>query len=62
MKKGYEFEMGQFVVFAPVEWKALEEGASHVVEIVSFGPEKLVDSLYYDKAYFIAPDKRGGKP
>jgi DNA end-binding protein Ku len=61
MKKGYEFEKGQFVVFAPDELKALEEGASHVVEIVSFVPEKSVDPLYYDKAYFIAPDKRGGK-
>ncbi|MFM0007654.1 Ku protein, partial [Paraburkholderia dipogonis] len=55
-------EKGQFVVFAPDDLKALEEGASHVVEIVSFVPEKSVDPLYYDKAYFIAPDKRGGKP
>ncbi|MEM5299762.1 Ku protein [Burkholderia sp. JPY481] len=62
MKKGYEFEKGQFVVFTPDELKALEEGATHVVEIVSFVPEKSVDPLYYDKAYFIAPDKRGGKP
>jgi DNA end-binding protein Ku len=62
MKKGYEFEKGQFVVFTPDELKALEEGATHVVEIVSFVPEKSIDPLYYDKAYFIAPDKRGGKP
>ncbi|MFM0008438.1 Ku protein, partial [Paraburkholderia dipogonis] len=55
-------EKGQFVIFAPDELKALEEGASHVVEIVSFVPEKSVDPLYYDKAYFITPDKRGGKP
>ncbi|QIE29802.1 Ku protein [Caballeronia sp. SBC2] len=62
MKKGYEFEKGQFVVFAPEELKALEEGATHVVEIFSFVPEKSVDPLFFDKAYFIAPDKRGGKP
>ena len=62
MKKGYEFEKGQFVVFTAEELKALEEGASHVVEIVSFVPEQSVDPLFYDKAYFIAPDKRGGKP
>ncbi|KQR76958.1 hypothetical protein ASG35_11780 [Burkholderia sp. Leaf177] len=29
MKKGYEFEKGNFVVFAPEELKALEEGATH---------------------------------
>ena len=62
MKKGYEFEKGQFVVFTAEELKALEEGASHVVEIVAFVPEQSVDPLFYDKAYFIAPDKRGGKP
>lgn len=62
MVKGYEFEKDQFVIFSPDELKALEEGASHVVEIVAFVPEKGVDPIYYDKTYYIAPDKRGGKP
>ncbi|MEX3931516.1 Ku protein [Paraburkholderia phymatum] len=62
MKKGYEFEKDRFVVFTADELKALEESASHVVEIVTFIPEKSVDPVYYDKAYYIAPDKRGGKP
>jgi DNA end-binding protein Ku len=62
MNKGYEFEKDRFVVFTSDELKALEDGASHVVEIMAFIPEKAVDPVYYDKAYFIAPDKRGGKP
>ncbi|HEY2255609.1 MAG TPA: Ku protein, partial [Variovorax sp.] len=62
MVKGYEFEKDRYVLFAPEELKAVEESASHQVDIVSFIPEKAVDPLYYDKAYFIAPDKRGGKP
>jgi DNA end-binding protein Ku len=62
MKKGYEFEKDKFVVFTGDELKALEESASHVVEILAFIPEKTVDPVYYDKAYFIAPDKRGAKP
>jgi DNA end-binding protein Ku len=62
MKKGYEFEKDRFVVFTADELKALEEGASHVVDIVAFIPEKSVDPLYYDKTYFVAPDKRGAKP
>src|SRR5690606_10509127 len=44
------------------ELKALDEAASHVIEIVAFVPEKSVDPIYFDKAYFLAPDKRGGKP
>ncbi|MDR6855408.1 DNA end-binding protein Ku [Variovorax guangxiensis] len=62
MVKGYEFEKDRFVLFTPDELKALEEGSSHIVEITAFIPESAVDPIYYDKAYFLAPDKRGGKP
>jgi DNA end-binding protein Ku len=62
MQKGYEFEKDRFVVFTRDELKALEESPSHMVEILAFVPDKAVDPIYYDKAYFIAPDKRGGKP
>ena len=37
MVKGYEFEKDHFVLFTPEELKALEEGGSHVIEIVAFG-------------------------
>ena len=62
MVKGYEFEKDRFVLFSPDELKALDETASHVIDIVAFVPEKSVDPIYYDKAYFLAPDKRGAKP
>jgi DNA end-binding protein Ku len=62
MVKGYEFEKDRFVLFTPEELKALEEASSPAIEILAFIPEKSVDPLFYDKAYLIAPDKRGGKP
>lgn len=62
MKKGYEFERDKFVVFTSDELKALEDAASHVVEIMAFIPEEAVNPSFYDKAYYIAPDKRGAKP
>lgn len=62
MVKGYEFEKDRFVLFTNEELKALEEAATHVIEIVAFVPEASVDPIYYDKAYLLAPDKRGGKP
>jgi DNA end-binding protein Ku len=62
MVKGYEVEKDHFVLFSQDELKALEEASSHVIDIVAFIPEKTVDPLYYDKAYLLAPDKRGGKP
>lgn len=62
MVKGYEVEDNQFVLFTPEELKALEEGSSHVIQIVSFVPLASIDPLFYDKAYLLAPDKRGEKP
>jgi len=62
MVKGYEFEKDRFVLFTPEELKALEESSSPAIEIMSFIPAKSVDPLFYDKAYLLAPDKRGGKP
>ena len=62
MVKGYEFEKDRFVVFQPDELKALQESPSHTIDIVAFIPEKAIDPIFYDKAYFLAPDKRGGKP
>lgn len=62
MVKGYEVEDNQFVLFTPEELKELEEGSSHVIEIVSFVPLASIDPLFYDKSYLLAPDKRGDKP
>jgi DNA end-binding protein Ku len=62
MVKGYEFEKDHYVIFRAEELKAMEEGGSHLIDIVSFIPEKAIDPIYFDKAYFLAPDKRGGKP
>jgi DNA end-binding protein Ku len=59
MLKGYEFEKGKFVLFTPAELKALQEGARESIDIVSFIPAGAVDPIYYDKAYLLAPDKRG---
>jgi DNA end-binding protein Ku len=62
MMKGYEFEKDRYVMFTPAELKAVENAARHTIDIVSFIPLEAVDPIYYDKAYYLAPDKRGGKP
>jgi DNA end-binding protein Ku len=62
MVKGYEFAKDQYVQFAPEEIKALEEVGSHAVEISEFVPIESIDPVYYDKTYYLAPDKGAGKP
>ncbi len=60
--KGYEFAKDQYVAFTPDEIKALEEVGSHSVEISEFVPIEAIDPLYFDKTYYLAPDKGGAKP
>jgi DNA end-binding protein Ku len=62
MAKGYEFEKDQYVMFTPEELKALEEAGTHTADISEFVPLDSVDPVYYDKAYYLAPDKGGAKP
>jgi DNA end-binding protein Ku len=62
MVKGYEFAKDQYVRFTAEEIKALEEVGTHAVEISEFVPIESVDPVYYDKTYYLAPDKGAAKP
>lgn len=62
MVKGYEFEKDRFVTFTKEELKALEEASSGAVEITEFVPAESIDPVFYEKAYYLGPDKGGAKP
>src|SRR5215831_13777914 len=62
MVKGYEFEKDQYVQFTPEELKLLEEAGTHTADIAEFVPIESIDPVYFDKAYYLAPDKGGAKP
>jgi DNA end-binding protein Ku len=62
MVKGYEFSKEQYVVFTPQELKTMEEAGTHSAEVAEFVPIESIDPTYFDKAYYLAPDKGGAKP
>ncbi len=62
MVKGYEFAKDQYVRFSPEEIKALEEVGTHSVDISEFVPIESIDPVYFDKTYYLAPDKGAAKP
>ena len=62
MVKGYEFAKDQYVVFTPDELKAMEMAATQSIDIKEFVPLSQVDPLFYEKAYYLGPDKGGAKP
>jgi DNA end-binding protein Ku len=59
MLRGYEFAAGQFVTFTADELKAMKEAGSKTAEVVEFVPADSIDPIYFDKPYFLAPDKVG---
>ncbi len=59
--KGYEFAKDQYVRFTDEELKALEGEASKVIDIAEFVPLPTVDPIYFEKTYYLGPDKGGEK-
>jgi DNA end-binding protein Ku len=57
--KGYEYSKDQYVLFSPEELKAVEEEATKTIAITEFVPQAKVDTIYFDKAYYLGPDKGG---
>jgi DNA end-binding protein Ku len=61
MVKGYEFSKDHYVSFTNEELKALEEQSTQSIEVVEFVPIEKVDPVYFDKSYYVGPDKGGAK-
>ena len=61
MVKGYEFSKDRYVTFTAEELKALEEQSTQSIEVVEFVPISKVDPVYFDRTYYVGPDKGGAK-
>ncbi len=61
MGKGYEFAKGQYVLFTDEELKAIEEKATQTIEITEFVPKETIDPIWFDKAYYLGPEKGGDR-
>src|SRR5262245_1532522 len=59
--KGYEFAKDQYVQFTEEELKSLEGEASKMIDIAEFVPLSQVDPIYFEKTYYLGPDKGGEK-
>lgn len=57
--KGYEYAKGQFVTLTNDEIKALEAISDNAIGLSEFVPADSVDPLYFDKSYYLGPDRNG---
>ena len=61
LARGYEFRKDEYVRFTDEELKGLEGEASKVIDIAEFVPLGKVDPIYFEKTYYLGPDKGGEK-
>src|SRR4029434_5048242 len=59
--RGYEFAKDQYVRVSDEELKSLEGEESKVIDIAEFVPLDQVDPIYFEKTYYLGPDKGGDK-
>ncbi len=59
--KGYEYEKGKFVVLKDEDFKRVDIEATQTVDIMDFVQLSEVNPMYFQKPYYLVPDK-GGVP
>jgi DNA end-binding protein Ku len=59
--KGYEFEKGNYVVFTEEEMEQIPAESIKAIDVVSFVPLEEIDPIYFQKAYYVAPEPSGVK-
>jgi DNA end-binding protein Ku len=60
--KGYELSSGDYVLIDDDELAALDPEAARTIDIEEFVDLAEIDPIFYDSAYYLAPDKATAKP
>ncbi len=59
--KGYEYEKGKFIVLKEEDFKRADIEATQSVDILDFVDLEEIDPIFFDKPYYLEPEKRGEK-
>ena len=59
--KGYEISPDNYVVIEPQELEALDPKATRSIDIEDFVDLDQIDPLYFERPYYLVPDKGGAK-
>lgn len=59
--RGYEYEEGQYVILSDDDLKSANPEATQTIDITDFVDASEISPTYFDKPYYLAPDKKGTK-
>ena len=60
--KGYELSSGETVVLTDEDFKDLPLTTRRAIDVLQFVPLAELDPIYFEKSYYLEPDKAGVKP
>lgn len=59
--KGYEYKDGDYVVLTNEDIKSVNLERSQAIDVLGFVKETEIDPIYFEKPYYLEPDKGAGK-
>jgi len=59
--KGYEYSDGEYIVLTDKDFENASLEKTHLIDIVDFVDEKEIDTRYFEKPYYLEPEKTGPK-
>lgn len=59
--KGYEYSKGKYVVVTDEDFASASPEKSKTIDIVQFVKEEEIDPIFYEKPYYLVPDKGADK-
>jgi DNA end-binding protein Ku len=60
--KGYQLDNGETVILTDEDFADLPLPTAHSLEVLQFVPLEQVDPIYFNKSYFLEPEKQATKP
>lgn len=60
--KGYQLPSGETVVLSDEDFKDLPLPSARVVDVMQFVPAEQIDPIYYNRSYYLEPEKTAVKP
>ncbi len=59
--KGYEYQKGEYVPLTDADFERANAEATQTIEITDFVDRAEIDPVYYDKPYYLEPQKNAAK-
>lgn len=59
--KGYEYSDGEYIVLTDQDFENASLEKTHLIDIVDFIDEREIDTRFFEKPYYLEPEKTGPK-